>query len=167
MPDLILSSFNATIDQWMQVLDSYTLEQLCLQPQPGRWSLGQMYRHIIDDTTWFVEQMQASLTTNENSDQQMHKNARAMLAANAFPDIMIEGPATNTFIPQPQSKEELLQGLQSIKTAVNRLDFTAPSGKTRHPGLLYFNAKEWLQFADMHMRHHFRQKQRIDHYLFK
>ncbi|HEV9036934.1 MAG TPA: hypothetical protein VGQ51_09945 [Puia sp.] len=36
------------------------------------------------------------------------------------------------------------------------------TGKTRHPGLHYFNSLEWLQFAEMHMRHHFRQKKRID-----
>ena len=27
-------------------------------------------------------------------------------------------------------------------------------GKTKHPGLNYFTAKEWLQFAEMHLRHH-------------
>jgi hypothetical protein len=32
--------------------------------------------------------------------------------------------------------------------------------------LLFFNAPEWLQFAEMHMRHHFRQKMRIDDRLF-
>ena len=166
MSDLILQSFNNTIDQWMQALDGYTLEQLCRQPQPNRWSLGQMYKHLIDDTSWFAEQMKASLSSNENIAEPMHKHAKAMLANNSFPDIMIEGPATNTYIPQPQNKEELLQGLLSIKNEVNNLDFTAPSGKTRHPGLLYFNALEWLQFADMHMRHHFSQKQRIDLVLF-
>jgi len=35
-------------------------------------------------------------------------------------------------------------------------------GKTKHPGLLYFNAGEWLQFATIHLRHHLRQKKRID-----
>jgi hypothetical protein len=41
------------------------------------------------------------------------------------------------------------------------------TGKTRHPGLLYFSALEWLRFAEMHMRHHFRQKKRIDEALFQ
>jgi hypothetical protein len=38
-------------------------------------------------------------------------------------------------------------------------------GKTKHPGLGYFSAHEWLQFADMHFRHHLRQKKRIDDFL--
>ena len=38
-------------------------------------------------------------------------------------------------------------------------------GKTKHPGLGYFSAEEWLQFAEMHFRHHLRQKKRIDEFL--
>jgi hypothetical protein len=38
-------------------------------------------------------------------------------------------------------------------------------GKTKHPGLNYFTAKEWLQFAGMHLRHHLKQKKRIDDFL--
>jgi hypothetical protein len=163
----VLQQFNHTIGHFIKALDNYTLEQICRQPQPGRWSLGQMYRHIIDDTAWFVQQMKACLATTHHINESMHEDAQAMFAANAFPDILIEGPATNTYIPQPPSKDELLQELLTIQNEVNSLDFSAPSGKTLHPGLLYFNATEWLQFAEMHIRHHFRQKQRIDNYLFK
>ena len=42
---------------------------------------------------------------------------------------------------------------------------TVFNGKAKHPGLNYLNASEWLQFADMHMRHHLRQKKRIDDFL--
>jgi hypothetical protein len=33
-------------------------------------------------------------------------------------------------------------------------------GKIKHPGFDYFSASEWLQFAEMHMRHHLKQKER-------
>jgi hypothetical protein len=38
-------------------------------------------------------------------------------------------------------------------------------GKTKYPGLNYFTAKEWLQFAGIHLRHHLKQKKRIDDFL--
>jgi hypothetical protein len=160
-----MKHFNDTIDTWIMALDDYTLDMLCREPKQGSWSLGQMYTHIIDDTNWFVEQMKAALSTNADSDKEMHDDAKYMFMANGFPDIMIEGPATNTFIPQPTNKDTLRQSLQTIKDEVNRLNFSLTKGKTRHPGLLYFNALEWLQFAEMHMRHHFRQKKRIDEVL--
>jgi hypothetical protein len=161
-----LKQWNTTIGQWTDWLNDYSLEQLRQQPGPGAWSLGQVYTHILTDTEWFVGQMKAALATRENRDKEMHDDAKRMFRRNGFPDVPIQGPATNTYIPQPQSREELQRRLLAIKTEVNEL-FTADErwregGKTRHPGLLFFSAGEWLQFAEMHMRHHFRQKQRID-----
>ncbi|TWI88949.1 DinB family protein [Chitinophaga japonensis] len=139
------------------------------QPQPGSWSMGQVYVHIIGDTAWFADQMEACLLNNINSEQEMHEHAKAIFRNNRFPDGPLENPA-NAGMPQPQSREALLQGLTAIHEKVNRLyarfDFSAATGKTEHPGFRFFNAAEWLQFAEMHMRHHQRQKQRIDDALF-
>lgn len=167
---IILDRFNETIDKWIGWLDNYTLEMLCQQPQPDSWSLGQVYVHIIDDTTWFVEQMRTCLLTNTNSEKEMHEMARVMFRNNEFPDTQLTGPSTGVSMRQPENKEELEQALTSIKDKANNLYFASdPSmstGKTQHPGFHFFSALEWLQFAEMHMRHHFRQKKRIDDILF-
>jgi len=161
-----LAAFTTTIQIYIDALDDYSLDMLRQPPLPGSWSLGQVYRHILDDTEWFVAQMAAALATNENSDKDMHRDAKWMFRNNGFPDVQIKGPATNTFIPQPESKEEFRGRLMAIKAEVIRLfgdvDASRAAGKTQHPGLLYFSAAEWLQFAEMHMRHHLRQKARID-----
>lgn len=161
-----LRQFDTTIQQWIDQLGHYTLSQLWRPPRAGSWSLGQVYNHIIDDTSWFAGQMKEALECRENAGETMHPNARAMFERNGFPDIRIEGPATNTFIAQPQSIEELARRLAAIKTTVDDLfrefDPTASTGKTQHPGLHFFSAVEWLQFSEMHMRHHLRQKERID-----
>lgn len=167
---ILLEAFNDTIQKWIDFADDYTLEMLCQKPDDNSWSLGQVYTHIIDDTGWFADQMATAMQTKADSEKQMHENARTMLRNNSFPDIMIEGPATEIYIKQPESKEEIQHKLLSIKTEVNNLfasfDPSKATGKTRHPGLLYFNALDWLQFAEMHLRHHFRQKKRIDEKLF-
>lgn len=79
---------------------------------------------------------------------------------------MIGGPATNACIKQPENKDQIRLQLLAVKADVNRLytifDSSKASGKTRSPGLHYFNTLEWLQFAEMHMRYHLRQKRRID-----
>lgn len=166
----LLQAFNETIQKWIDFLDEYTLEMLCKKPNNNSWSLGQVYTHIMDDTTWFVEQMAAAMQTQADSEKEMHENARQMLQNNRFPDMMIEGPATGIYIKQPENKDEVRHKLLAIKTHVNDLyasfDPSKAIGKTRHPGLLYFNALDWLQFAEMHLRHHFRQKKRIDEALF-
>lgn len=165
-----LRQFNETIEQWIICLDNYTLEMLCQKPQIGSWSLSQVYIHIIDDTKYFVERIKTSLLNNADSEKEMHADAKAIFENNGFPDILLNGPSTNSDMRQPQSKDELLQGLISIKDEVNKLyatfDFERSNGKAEHPGLHFFNASEWLRFAEMHMRHHFRQKKRIDDKLF-
>lgn len=167
---LLLHAFNDTIQKWIDFLDDYTLEMLCQKPDDNSWSLGQVYTHITDDTAWFVEQMAAAMQTQADSDKKMHEHARSMLQNNSFPDVMIEGPATGVFIKQPESKEEVRLKLSVIKAEVNNLyamfDPSKTVGKTRHPGLLYFNTLDWLQFAETHLRHHLRQKARIDAKLF-
>ncbi|SFN42969.1 DinB superfamily protein [Chitinophaga sp. YR627] len=169
-PAGILEQFNHTITTWINYLDDYTLEMLHQQPLPGSWSLGQVYIHIIDDTQYQAGQMKQALTDVHNSHEDMHPNARQMFLHNSFPDIQIEGPATNTPIRQPQSKEELREALLQIKADVNKSaedqQLLKAKGKSLHPGLLYFSAAEWVQFMEMHMRHHFRQKERIDMRLF-
>lgn len=167
----LLDQFNDTIDTWISSLDKYTLEMLQQKPHPDTWSLGQVYVHIMDDTAYFVEQAGIALSNNnENSEKEMHADAKAIFRNKGFPDAMLNGPATNTSVRQPESKEELLQGLLSIKASVTQPGFadnlSRSKGKTTHPGLHFFSAAEWLQFAEMHMRHHFRQKKRIDEALF-
>ncbi len=167
---LLLQAFNETIRKWIDFLDGYTLEMLCQKPDDNSWSLGQVYTHITDDTSWFVDQMAAAMQTDANNEREMHENARVMLQNNSFPDMVIEGPATGLYIKQPKSKDEVRQKLLTIRTEVNNLyasfDPSKAIGKIRHPGLLYFNTLDWLQFAEMHLRHHFRQKKRIDDRLF-
>ncbi|CAL1519470.1 DinB family protein [Chitinophaga sp. MM2321] len=169
--DTLLQQFNETIEKWITNLDGYTLAMLCQQPHPGSWSLGQVYVHIIADTTYFVEQMKAALLLdNINSEKEMHEDAKAMFEKNAFPDMLLANPSNDPNLRQPQSKDELSQGLSCIKEEVNKLytttDFSTSTGKTEHPGLRFFSALNWLQFAEMHMRHHFRQQKRIDEQLF-
>jgi hypothetical protein len=164
--DMLRRQFNETIGQWIAWLDDYTLHRLHQRPHEKCWSLGQVYMHIIDETAYFVEQATACLNKNANNKKGMHEDAADMFAKNGFPDALLDSPTNDLNMDQPESKEQILNNLLSIREAVNKLyasfDLSKATGKIKHPGLLYFNAREWLQFAEMHMRHHFRQKKRID-----
>lgn len=166
---MAVEAFTHTIDHWIKELERYDLNRLCIQPSPGSWSLGQLYRHLIDDTRYYIEQIRICIATNDNAKEEASGTARIMFSNNEFPDEIIQGAPENAFIPQPAHKEELQQGLLDIKKEMNTVAIsmaTSPfKGKTKHPGLHYFNAAEWLQLADMHFRHHLRQKKRIDHFL--
>jgi hypothetical protein len=110
--------------------------------------------------------MKAALQTSENAAAAMHPNAQKMFDNNSFPDMLIQGPATNQLIIQPTTKQAVMQALVQIRNEVNEawqsIDLSKASGKSLHPGLEFFSGLEWLQFMEMHLRHHFKQKERID-----
>lgn len=164
-----IDKFNQTIDIWIQELERYDFRQLCTKPSPASWSIGEVYVHLISEAGFHLEQIAACLSTNEHASEEAYPHGRKMLQANEFPDEIIEGPPSNALVTQPRSKEQLLADLIPVKEAMNnaaaQMLQSRYSGKALHPGLGYFSADEWLQFSDMHFRHHLRQKKRIDEFL--
>ena len=160
---------NHTLDLWIQAVEQNNFERICAKPTPTSWSLGQVCMHLISETSYYLKQIHVCLSTNDNVDKEMTAHAKSMFRNNEFPGELIEGPPSNANTPQPRSKELLLRDLLKVKDELRQvallLSTNTSLGKTKHPGLHYFNAKEWFQFADMHMRHHLRQKRRIEEFL--
>jgi hypothetical protein len=99
----------------------------------------------------------------------MTDQAKAMFAANEFPDVRIIGdPLISDKVPQPESVEQLIHDMEKLKAdtvALWQKIRADTEGKSKHPGLGYFTALEWFQYMEMHMRHHLRQKAKLDAYL--
>ncbi len=160
--------FNKIIDEWAAHLQSYDLNQILASPPQGGWSIGQLYIHLIDATNYQLEQAKICLSNNENKDKETSPQALPLFLSNEFPDIIIEGPASNKDTSQPAGKEEISAALSGLKRNANEvmtlINSSSFNGKTKHPGLGYFNAAEWFQLSEMHLRHHLRQKRRIDNF---
>lgn len=164
-----MDDFNNVIDTWIEDVERTSFDQLCVKPSLHSWSLGQVCVHLIVTTDHYLKQVSICLATDENATVEMSSNAKVMFRNNAIPDELIKGPPSNLNTPQPGSKEELVDGLVKLKEEIDTIgrlvSGSQSKGKTKHPGLLYFNAHEWLQFAEMHFRHHERQKKRIQAFL--
>ena len=166
----LLEEFNQAIDIWIAELPPYEFDQILIKPDPESWSLGQVYKHLIHETGYYMEQIETCMKNNENSSGEMTEEAKAMFRNNEFPDERITGDVQSAAkVTQPSGITEILNEMQSLIIKMNELwnDIlrSRSSGKTRHPGLGYFNAREWFRFAGMHLRHHLRQKRRIDDFL--
>lgn len=166
---ILIENFNHTMEVWIAELERYDYHQLCLQPNANSWSLGQVYTHLIEETEFFIQQIKACLRSNENSSGEMSAVAQNMLLNNSFPDEKLQGPEEAQYPPQPGSKAELHEDLIKLKAKINMIGSEISRnpgiGKTNHPGHKYLNAREWYQYAEMHLRHHFRQKERLDTFL--
>ncbi|MBP9926551.1 MAG: DinB family protein [Cyclobacteriaceae bacterium] len=165
----LIEAFNRTIDHWITQIPNYSLKELQTKSDPQSWSLGQVYRHLIEETIWYNEQIVLSLTDTKNRNEEMTDQAKAMFAANEFPDVRIIGdPLISDKVPQPESVEQLIHDMEKLKAdtvALWQKIRADTEGKSKHPGLGYFTALEWFQYMEMHMRHHLRQKAKLDAYL--
>jgi len=166
---MLVENFKQGLDVWINQLENYDLKQLYAKPSPNSWSIGQVYMHLIENTDWFLEQAKICSSTNENANEEASPAGKAMLVINEFPDVVLEGPPENNATQQPESNGQLISDLKQLRDEISDLGKVIYAsefkGKTKHPGLGYFNAVEWFQFAEMHLRHHLRQKKRIDDFL--
>jgi hypothetical protein len=164
-----IAAFNQTIDHWIEALASYSQVQLCDQPGKEQWSIGQVYMHLINETEFYIREIEVCLADNKNSKEEMNMEGKILFQMNGFPEEKLKRPKGNPEPQLPENNEKLLEEMKGLKLKLNLLwkevEQFENSGKTRHPGFLYFNAKEWFQFAEMHLRHHLRQKEKIDNYL--
>jgi hypothetical protein len=167
----LIGVLHEAIDVWVKAVQENTFDRLLEKPSENSWSLGQLCNHLLESTDYFFEQVILCLSNNENAGEEMSPDAQIMFRNNEFPNIAIEGPPSNASTPQPNSKEGLLHSLTELRQRLNTIEAKFSNsrckGKTRHPGLKYFNAGQWLKFAEMHFRHHLRQKKKIDDFLNK
>lgn len=162
----LIKNFNQTIDKWIGALAHYEDAQLLLQPEPASWSLGQVYMHLLEEAKFHIIEMETCLANDHHAAENMTEYAKSWFQNNDFPNEKLIGFSNP---PQPTSKAQLLKDMTELKMAVNTIGQaiggSTLQGKTQHPGHQYFSAVEWFQYAEMHFRHHLRQKERIDYFL--
>ncbi len=160
------------IEHWEKELERYNLETLLKKPAPESWSLGQVYNHLIQSALDFhLRQIEICAATDENRSKR--KNSRGIVVFHILhdvPPIKIHVPPSETYTPkQPSSIQELADGLQQVRAEMKKslalLESNPKKGKTAHPGFGFLNAGEWFMLAELHFKHHLRQKERIDNFL--
>jgi len=166
MDDKLIEDFNQTMNAWIDKLENYSIGDLAFREGPEKWSLGQLYMHLITETDFYIAQVNTCTACDDNAAETIGDSGKELLLANTFPDADLTGPPSNDLLPQPESKQDLALSLMNSKAAMNAAFIMVQqspfAGKTRHPGLGYMCAAEWLQFANLHLRHHFRQQQKIE-----
>lgn len=139
----MINDFNYTIDIWIETIQRCNFQQLCMQPDENNWSIGQVCIHHLNDTNWFIQQIETCLLNHDNANENMLSFVQNMFVNNSFPDEKLAN-LSNANMRQPASKEDLLLRFIKLKKDMNeaasKISVTAATGKTKHPGLQYFNA---------------------------
>lgn len=152
--------FEKTLNVFINDLEKYDEAIFRKKINLDEWSLAQLYAHIIIDTHWYFDQLEACFDNCLNFDKTMTDNAKEMLLQNNFPNIKIKGNSSvpeNDLLFKNEIKKELKLLLERSKSVWNRINHENIFGKTEHPGFGYMLPIEWYQFTEMHLRHHFKQ----------
>jgi len=164
--DKLFQQFEEEWTYWKHALGGYTNEQLAELTEASGWTMGQVYDHLIMTSydlsrEWIPE----CLATYEETGH-LTKTAAgtALFLLGRFPPIRAKfaGPAP----AQPQNKTEIEtrfdELLASMRETRDLLNEATQSGKKKHFAFGHLDSWEWYRFITMHLRHHRRQKKRID-----
>ncbi|MGG1517446.1 DinB family protein [Paenibacillus oryzisoli] len=169
----VLLSFELLMKQYVEELDGVSFEQLLRKPSEDEWSLGQMYLHLIQTSmNSQLRKAELCLQATEVSVGAGEKTeaGREAFEQGGFPPVRIHVPPSPGFTPlQPESKEQLVQGMQAVLQRMTdiapRIALSGPEHTEAHPRFGQLNAGEWFRLVEMHYRHHLMQKDRLQKFL--
>lgn len=164
-----LQRFEETALHYIHELDSFSLDQLQQKPSDNEWSIGQMIQHLINSALHMhLRNMDQCLVPQDlqGSPAGKTETGAAAFAQGSFPPIRIQVPPSPQYTPkQPESKEQLIQGLhaviQRMKEAEPTLEKASKQNTVSHPSFGGLNAEEWFLLVEMHYRHHLLQLDRL------
>jgi hypothetical protein len=180
-----LRKFEETVYGYIRELEGTSLDQLLWKPVEDNWSLGQMYMHLIGSAQ-FMHLRNAALCLGTDGSPEVSragktKTGEDLFKSGSFPPDRIQVPPSSQYTPpQPESKEQLVDGLRDTLRRMVEIEPAIasafdPTAKLRsetdkeivqntvlHPRLGGLNALEWFRLIEMHYRHHLLQKRRLD-----
>lgn len=169
----IVSGVEAQTKVYLNELSNVSMEQLCRKPSDDEWSLGQMMVHLMNSATIQLRNVELCRNAADPAVRvagTKNDRGKAAFREGSFPPVRIHVPPTPEYTPaQPQSKDEIREGMQDVIARMRAIMLTVdeiPNENTvEHPGFGNLNAKEWFQLIEMHYRHHRHQLVRLQDFL--
>ena len=162
----IKRSLHQISEAYKAKLFAYSDEIFQSTPPISGWSYSEVYSHIFDASLLSLIALQnAAKGKGENKPTAFL--VKLILSYGAFP------PAKKYKVPsrlveriKKISKTEALDFIlefdKALEEAYPLIAGSNPLSKTKHPRLGYLNAKHWLRFIEIHLKHHLKQLGRIE-----
>lgn len=165
-----LQRFEETVAHYIHELEPFSMEQLKQKPSDNEWSIGQMVQHLINSALYMqLRNVDQCLVPSEDSlVSQAGKTeaGEAIFAQGSFPPVRVQVPPSPQYTPQqPESKEQLIQGLHAVIQRMKEIEPTLGEASKQntvpHPRFGGLCAEEWFLLVEMHYRHHLLQLDRL------
>lgn len=165
----IYKSFVEKAKYYLKELDYYGKYQFSTHPIEGKWSMGELYDHLIHGTTkYHLEEVRNCLEKkNGQEGGKMTWKGKVVFKLKFFPFKVI-GLNNASYKPdQPESpfrmKDDVYRFFKVMNRTAKSIDAAGVLNyKTKHPTLGMLNAAEWFQLIDIHFGHHKKFKKKLD-----
>ena len=165
----IFDSLKATVNGYIEALESYSEVQFTHKEAEDIWSLGQMYEHLtLTGSYFFLANTQRCLDCRKGQlGGEKNQYGDNLYKYNQFPPIKIKIPEVLRG-PEPVAKARseykflLEKNLSDAEKLIGLIQNDKGEYKCIQPAFGWLNAHEWYHLMEMHFRHHLRQQTELE-----
>jgi len=162
----LFSSIHNLTEAYRTILRTIDDAQFQLTPSIGGWSYSEVYSHIFDASMLSLQAMENCL------DGKGEKHSTAFIAkVILFLGFLPPGKKIKTSkkmearvkkITKMEAEELIQRFIQQLEPDYKRMGKARSDIKIPHFRLGYLNARQWLRFIEIHLKHHLKQLKRIE-----
>ncbi|MCU0446166.1 MAG: DinB family protein [Microscillaceae bacterium] len=166
----ICQTYQELIEVYTQSLNKYAENQFNYKKADYIWSLGQMFEHLVITHNFFVYQTKNCLEQRKGQiGGDKTEIGENIYRYGTLPPIKITIPEKYRGLePVAQTiafyKGALTKMITEFQALAEPISQDAGEYKTFHARFGMLNALEWYKNAEMHLRHHLRQKQELEEF---
>lgn len=154
------------VNRYKVALARYPALSFEQMPPMGGWSYSEVYCHIFDSSLLSVMAIQ-NCVRGEGELKPTHWLVKLILFFGMFPPgkkyQVPKRLATRVKMISLMAAQQLMTDFELQMAKVYPLvEGADPKIKVAHPRLGYLNAKQWLRFIEIHLKHHLQQLKRIE-----
>ena len=159
-------SIHQIVDAYKAKLSSYNEDVFEKTPPINGWSYSEVYSHIFDSSLLSLIALE-NASNGKGEKKPTHFIVKLILVFGSLPPAKkYEVPKRLASRVKKISKTEALDFILEFEKALEDsyplIAQASKSIKTKHPRLGYLNAKQWLRFIEIHLKHHLKQLVRIE-----
>ena len=165
-PSKIKASIQQVVAAYSAKLAQYDDQIFEVTPPINGWSYSEVYSHIFDASLLSLIALENS-ARGKGEKEATHFAVKVILFLGAFP------PSQKYKVPKRLidrvkkiTKAEALDFILEFEASLDKIYPLVATAdrtiKTKHPRLGYLNAKQWLRFIEIHLKHHLKQLVRIE-----
>lgn len=162
----VYQAIGNVVASYNQKLDAIAEDVFVTQPPIGGWSYSEVYSHIFDASLLSLMALQKA--ANGEGDKGATPFAVRLILFLGFLPPMMKFKVPNRMagrvkkITKMAARQFIVDFELQLTKNYPKVTSAVANSKVKHPKMGYLDAKQWLRFIEIHLKHHLKQIERIE-----